>query len=420
MLRIATHSKKAIIAWCFYDWAAASFSTVITTFIFATYFTQKIATDVISGTTQWGNAIALAGLIVAILSPFFGTVADYQGRRKPWLAICTLMAICAAALLWYAKPSPAYVHWTLIFIVIGTIGHEVGTVFYNAMIRDLVNKDYLGRLSGMAWGLGYVGGIICLSISLYVFIEPQWPSLNKTAAENIRICGPWVALWYFIFSIPLFIFTPDRKKHINFTLALRNGYHIFIQALKKLPQYQQILKFLLARMLYIDGLNTIFAFGGIYAAGTFGMSTIEIIKFGITMNISAGIGAVTLAWMDDYVGSKKTILFALFSMIIFGTSIVLVHNKTFFWLLALMLCLFVGPVQAASRSLLARIAPEEVVTEMFGLYNFSGRITAFIGPWLFGLATSIFGSQRFGVAITLIFLLLGAILLAATKINDVQ
>lgn len=292
-------STRAAVAWCLYDWANSAFPTVITTFIFATYFTQGIAKNPILGTSQWGNATALAGLIIAVLSPILGAVADHTGRRKPWLAFFTFLTVISAALLWFAKPSQVFINWALTWVVLGTIGFEISTVFYNAMMRGLVTDQYLGRLSGWAWGIGYLGGLVCLIVALlFIEVNIPWLSLNTKVAEQVRICGPLVACWFALFSLPLFILTPDRiASETTIKNAVQKGCAILFNTIRHLGDYKQIARFLLAHMIYIDGLNTLFAFGGIYAAGTFGLSTTEIIKFGIGMNVMAGIGAVGFAWL---------------------------------------------------------------------------------------------------------------------------
>ncbi len=410
-------TKKAILAWSLYDWANSAFPTVIITFVFAAYFTQSIASNKIIGTAEWGNMIAISGIVIAILSPIFGAIADHEGRRKPWIAIFSLLTIVSAALLWFAMPGQRYVHWTLAWVMFGIIGLEIGAVFYNSMLKDLVSADYVGRVSGWAWGFGYVGGLACLVIALFAFVQSGgWLGLDTKTAEQIRICGPFVAVWFFIFAIPLFIFTPDKPSNkIGLKNSITRGCSTLWRTLRHLPKYKNILKFLLAHMLYIDGLNTLFAFGGIYAAGTFGMSFDQVIQFGIGLNITAGIGAISFAWLDDWIGAKPTILLSLGGLIICATILLFIHGLLLFWLFALTLGLFVGPVQAASRSLMVRLVPEELTAEMFGLYAFSGKATAFLGPLLLGMVTLHFHSQRAGMATVAILMLIGGSLLLLVR-----
>lgn len=414
-------NKRSIIAWCLYDWACASFSIIVTTFIFATYFTTKVAVNEIQGTYQWANATALAGIIIAFASPLFGAIADYGGYHKLWLFVFTCIAIISSALLWFAYPSPSSVYWTLTCFVLGTIGLEIAIVFYNAFLPTLVSTDYMGRVSGWGWGSGYFGGIVALSLALIFFVKKNSLGLDTQTAQQIRICGPYVALWYGLFSLPLFLFVPSLRTQVRpLPDAIRLGLKELITTIKKLPQERNILIYLISHMIYTDGLNTLFIFGGIYAAGTFGLSFEEVLLFGITMNITAGIGAVVLSWMDDFFGSKETVILSLFCLVAIGFPLLFLHNKFYFWAVALALSLFVGPVQSASRTLMVRILlNKEMSTEMFGLYALSGRITAFIGPWLLGLGTYYFNSQRVGMGTVLVFFAIGALLLLPVKVKAV-
>ncbi len=414
-----TISKRAILSWFLFDWAIGPYSILIVTFIFSTYFTEKVAINNIIGATQWGKAAGLGGLCVAIFSPIFGAIADHQGPRKPWLLVLTPLLIIASASLWFIKPNPHYAYCALIIIIIGTIAHETSVIFYNAMLKELSPPGFLGRLSGWGWGFGYLGGVLALIIALYFFIfnGETWFNLNTATSEQIRICGPLVAVWALLFSWPLFVFTPDLpSKHLSFIEAVRSGLKSLGQTLRLLrSKYRRILLFLISRMLYIDGMTTIFAFGGIYAAGMLNMSMSEIIEFGISMNIAAGLGAAIFGWLDDAYGPKLTILVSLVLMTFFGINLLLVYSKLLFWILGMCFSLGVGPAQAASRSFLIRIAPSNLITELFGLYNFSGKATTFLGPWILALVTEHFSSQRLGMSTAFIFMITGGILLYFVK-----
>ncbi len=409
-----------MLAWCLYDWAAASFSIIVVTFIFATYFTTKVAQDQILGTYQWANATSLAGIIIAIASPLVGAIADHGGHHKRWLFFFTIVCVVATSLLWFAYPDINYVYSTLTCVVVGAIGFEVALVFYNSFLPGLAPRDYVGRISGWGWGFGYLGGIFSLSIALFVFVKNSSTWLNADTAEQIRICGPFAAVWYLLFAIPMFFWVPEISTVSPKPMgaAVRAGCKELYSTLKKLPKERNILLYLLAHMIYTDGLNTLFAFGGIYAAGTYGLSFEQVLMFGITMNITAGIGAMSLGWVDDYLGSKLTVIVSLVCLSIFGIPLLVLHDKYVFWAVALVLCLFVGPVQSASRSLMVRlIAEKNMSAEMFGLYALSGKITAFIGPWLLGMITITFASQRFGMATVLVFFMIGALMMIPVKVT---
>jgi UMF1 family MFS transporter len=317
-------------------------------------------------------------------------------------------------MLWWAEPDPAFVLFTLIVIGISNLAVEMAGVFYNAMLPDIAARDRLGRLSGWAWGLGYAGGLACLLVALIAFVQTETPlfGLDPDRGEHVRATGPLVALWLLVFALPLFLLTPDRPAtRISSAAAVRQGLAQLKDTFVHLRRYRAIARFLIARMIYIDGLNTLFAFGGIFAAGTFGMSLAEVIQFGIMLNVTAGLGAVAFGWLDDRIGAKRTILMALAGLIVCGAAAVFAQSKTGFWIAACLLGIFIGPTQASSRSLMARLAPPEARTEMFGLYALSGKVTSFLGPFVLGTVTYYTSSQRLGMATILIFLAVGGALL---------
>ncbi len=412
-------SLPALIAWCLYDWAGGAFAIIVMTFIFSTYFTTKVAVNEITGTYQWANATSIAGIIIALCSPLCGAIADHGGHHKRWMFVFTWISIISSALLWFAYPNPHFVFYTLTCFVMGTVGLEIALVFYNAFLSYLAPKNYVGRISGWGWGCGYLGGIVALSIALFVFVRGKIPGLDPSTAAQIRLCGPFVAVWYAIFSLPFFFLVPaiTTKAH-PMKMAIKRGWHDLVKTLKRMPQERNIFLYLFAHMIYADGLNTLFAFGGIYAAGTYGLSFQEVLLFGITMNVTAGIGAILFAWIDDYLGPRLTIFVSLFFLTILGIPILFLHDKYIFWTFALFLAIFVGPVQSASRSLMVKlIAHKESATEIFGLYALSGKITAFIGPWLLGFMTMTFGSQRAGMGTVLVFFVVGGILLIPVRVD---
>ena len=418
-------SRIGLFGWCLYDWANSAFPAVITTFVFAAYFTKAIATDEITGTSQWGYAISLSALAVAILGPFFGAIADHGGRRKPWIGAFTVLFVAASAALWLARPDAGFVMLALVLVGIGNFAFEMGMVFYNAMLPGLAPKGRMGRLSGLGWGLGYAGGLVCLALALVALVEAEVPvfGLDKDEAEHLRATGPLVAVWIAVFAVPFFLWTPDRKGPLSpgggsALEAVRLGIRTLIETLRRVREYDSIWRYLLARMIYTDGLNTLFAFGGIYAVGTFGMDFSELIVFGIAMNVTAGLGAVVFAWIDDWVGPKRVIQISVTMLGILGAALVVVESKAMFWAFALPLGVFVGPAQAASRSLMGHLAPAELRTEMFGLYAFSGKATAFMGPALLAWMTTAFESQRAGMATILVFFVVGLALL--TPVPDIR
>jgi MFS transporter, UMF1 family len=411
-------SRSALWSWAMFDFGNSGFTTVVSTFVFSAYFIQAIAPDPTTGTALWGTATGIAGILIAITSPVAGAVADHTGRRKPWLAFFTLLCVVATAALWFAEPGVSSIPLALTVVIFGTVGFEVGLVFYNSMLPGLTTPNRIGRVSGLAWGLGYAGGLICLVIALTGFIQadPAPFGLDKGNAEHVRATMLVTALWIALFTWPLFAFTPDTPPTgVPIGAAIQRGLTTLIATLRNARQNANNFRFLIARMIYIDGVNTMFAFGGVYAAGTFGMTLEEIIIFGIALNITAGLGAAIFGWVDDRLGSKQTLTISLIALTVTSIAVLIAQTVPQFWVAALTMSTFFGPVQAASRTFMARLAPPELRGEMFGLFSVSGKVTSFVGPFAVGAVTALSGSQRIGMATLLFFLVAGLMLLQTVK-----
>jgi UMF1 family MFS transporter len=409
-------SRRSQVSWALYDWANSAFATLIVTFVFPAYFAQGVVGDQVRGQSLWGFALGLSGLVVAATSPVLGAVADVGGRRKPWVGGFTILCVVATAALWFVRPDAAHVPLAVALVVLANWGFEAAGVFYNAMLPDIAGEGRVGRLSGWAWGLGYAGGLAALVVALVALVMPAepWFGIPTEAAANVRASGPFVALWLGLFSLPLFLWTPDASRRISEAGQVRAALSSLWVTLKTVARMGPVGRFLVAHMLYADGLATLFAMGGVYVAGVYGFALQEVMLFGILLNVTAGIGATGFAWVDDRMGSRPTILMALAGLLVAGTLILVVEDATWVWIIGAALGAFVGPAQAASRSYLARIAPAEARTELFGLYALSGKATAFLGPWLVGLVTAASGSQRAGMAVILVFFLAGAVVLKAS------
>ncbi|PWC27733.1 MFS transporter [Teichococcus aestuarii] len=413
-----TRFSRQAWAWALYDWANSAFPTVVSTFVIAAYFTQGIAPDPATGQAQWGWMQTGAGIAIALLSPLLGAVADAGGRRRMMLLACTLLTAIATGLVWFATPSPGSALWTLACVGIATVGFELGTVFYNSMLPQVAPPERVGRLSGLAWGLGYAGGLACLVVALLLLVRPD-PSplgLDRGAAEHVRATALLVAVWMLGFGWPVLVLLPDPPPpRPAWGTAIRQGVGEIGALLRGLPRNPVLARFLLARLFYTDGLNTLFAFGAIYAAGTFGMGFDEILLFGIALNVTAGLGAAGFGLLEDRLGARRTILVALAALLGLGLGVVLAEDKSMFWALALALGLFIGPAQSASRSYMARLAPPDEVAAHFGLFALSGRITGFMGPAVLALVTAATQSQRAGMATVLGFLALGGAILLTVR-----
>ncbi len=395
-----------------YDFANSSFANNVTTFIYAAFFTKVIAENEIIGTALWSRGVGIIMLVVALLSPPLGALSDQGGYRKRFLIFFTFLAVIFTSLLYF--PQQGQATYALTLYIIACICFEMGIVFYNAFLPDIAPPERIGRISGQAWGVGYLGGLLSMAVLMVGFVsaETPWFGLSKETHEHIRATNIGVAIWFAIFSLPALFYLPaPPARQTGDKLSLAASYRRILQTFRELQRYREIFKLLLARLVYNDGLITVFAFGGIYAAGTFGFTFEEVLFFGIIVNIAAGTGAWCFGYLDDRLGGKLTIQITLVGFVIAAIVAVVPQEKIWFWIAGILVGLFAGPNQSASRSLMGRFVPKNKETEFYGFYAFSGKATAFLGPLLMGVITQASGSQRYGMATVGLFFLVGGLLL---------
>ena len=411
---------RVIWSWALYDWANSAFTTLVVTFVYSTYFVTSMvrdpqtgAPDIVGGTAAWSRAVAVSALLTALLSPVLGAAADRAGLHKRLLLIATLGCVTATAALTFVSPTTANAALiALVVFVVADVCFETGYVFYNAFLPQIASPERIGRVSGFGWGLGYAGGLVCLAIALVGFAPPIAAFGLPTAdGFNYRATNLLVAVWFLMFAVPLFVFVPERRFG-RVRLNVRGAIRELAATIREVRRYREVVAFLAARLIYNDGLVTIFAFGGIYAAGTFGMSQTEVLLFGVVINVAAGIGALVFGYVDDRIGGKRTVMITLLALGAGAALAAAAQQRLWLWVAAVVIGVFSGPNQAASRSLMARFVPESRRSEFFGFFAFSGKATAFLGPALFGAMTGIFQSQRAGVAAILLFFAIGAAVLA--------
>lgn len=440
----------ALVGWVLFDWATQPFYTLVVTFLFAPYFVNGFMSDADWGQALWAYATGIAELIAGIVAPALGAIADTGFARKPWIAGFSILLVGGLGGLWLAEPGHTELApLVLVSFGIAAIGAELATVFTNAMMPSLVSVAGLGRLSGIGWATGYVGGLISLALIAGLLVAdphsgktllglaPIIP-LDSAAREGDRLVGPFCAIWYLIFVLPLFLFTPDRPARLRGKTAAREikaGVRELARAVQNLVHHhRRVALFLLARMIYADGLGAVFAFGGIYAASVFGWGATELGLFGIILTLTGTIGAASGGFLDDRFGSRRVISVALGLFILASIGVLSVDKTHILYALsaapklpgsapfssvgervylgfAMLIGLAAGPIQSASRTLLARLSPREKITEFFGFYSFSGKITAFAAPLAIGVVTAGSGSQRIGIAMSLAFLAGGLVLL---------
>ncbi|WP_416896211.1 MAG: MFS transporter [Minwuia sp.] len=435
---------KGRFGWAMYDWAAQPFFTIIFTFIFGPYFVGHVVADEVRGQALWGDTQTIAGLIMAFMAPVLGSLADATGPRKPWVLGFTLLCIAACFGLWFAVPNADGGTLALVIacVVLGVIGAEFSIVFNNAMLPDLAKNGQVGRLSGFGWAMGYVGGLIALIIMLIVTGQMPGvpgPSFPEGSFIAERLAGPFSGIWFLIFIIPFMIWTPDTPKLVNDRVqAIRDGLKDLRHTIATLPQRPNIFRFLIARMIYYDGLNAIFAFGGIYVAAQFGWGLTELGLFGIVALIAGIPGSLVGGWLDDRIGSKATLFLSVGGLTLVVIGLISVGDGMVFFavpmdfptpddglfastaeqvvmLMTAVLGIVAGPAQAASRSMVTRLAPPDRLGQYFGLFSLSGKVTAFLAPFAIARVTEASESSRIGISVIIIFLIVGLAILSTVR-----
>ena len=396
-------NSKEIISWSFYDFANQPYTTLIITFIYSAFFVNYIAPNETEGTFLWANAISITAICVGILSPILGAFADSGGYRKFFLIFFTILCSIFTALLYI--PDSGDVFLALVLVILSNIAYELGTVFSNSYLIDLSNNKNVGRISGTAWGFGFVGGLIALFCALTFF--------DVNIPNDIKLINIFVAIWFLFFSLPAFFFLKDRKKEKLLMSNLILSFKSLKITFKEIYKYKKILNFLIARLFYNDGLITIFALGGIYAVGSLDFSMREVLILGVVLNIFAAIGSFTFGYIEDRIGVKNVINISLLTLI-FATLLAFIapwtnFPKEIFWLAGVLLGTMIGPNQSCSRSFMSQIIPIEKKNEFFGFFALTGKATSFLGPLLFGIITTLH-SQQFALLSVVVFFILGYII----------
>ena len=423
--------SRTIFSWSIYDFANQPFTTIIVTFIYSTFFASTIFLgSEEAGVSAWGKAITVSSIIVAILSPIMGAIADRGGYRKLFLIFWTWVCIIFSFLLYY--PLPGDVFKALLFFCIANIGFEMGGVFLNAYLPEIAPKSKIGRISGYGWSLGYVGGLIALAVCYIMLIIPDSPInfitgdlLNKSTFEHIRVINIFIAVWFAIFSIPTFLYVTSDNSQYNSKNIILDSFITIKQTFKDLRQYKQLVRFLLARIVYNDAIITVIAFGGPYAYIQFGFdmdTNGKLMIFGIILNVFAGLGAFLFGFLDDYIGGKKTVQITNFgfivALLIAFIAPALKNGEMYFWISGILVGTFMGPNQAASRSLMGRMIPKNKENEFYGFFAFSGKATAFLGPLFFTLVIDLTGDMRWSMLMLAIMFSVGMYILQGVESED--
>ena len=436
-------SRLARYSWTMFDFANQPFYTLIMTFVFSVYFTDVFIVGA-DGAQKLTLTQTISGLAIAVLSPVLGSITDIKGNRKLLMGITSALFVLGMALLWYSPPGAPDGIWLVMFgLILASAMVGFSEVFNNSVLSTIETPENSGWLSGMGYGVGYIAGLIALILFLIIFVWPGGETeslygLNTSEYEHIRIVGPLSAIWYAVFIIPLFLFTPDLKKN-NVTVinSIKIGLTNFIKTFKEARKYKNIFIFLITRMFYQDALNALFVVGGVYASLVVGMSLTQVLILGIILNVLSGPSSIYGGYLNDLIGSKNVINLSLWGLFLSGVLGISIDKDTIFFFftvneysssveeftfgifnsvsqvtyicVVIGISIFYGPAQTASRALMIKLAPQEKMTEFFGLYAFAGKSTAWLVPGIMSLILAFTDSLQYAMISIMFFNLIGII-----------
>lgn len=402
--------NRDVAGWSLYDFGSSAFNTLIVTFIFSLYFQGTIAGGD-TGTVMWGHALNVSAVLVALMMPVLGAVADYSGRKKVFLVLFAMQAIIFTGLLFFMGPGDAWP--AAVIFVVANVGFESSNVFYNAFLPEISNAKTIGRISGIGYFLGYIGGLICLALGLGMY--RYW--VTPAGDLNVRSTLLLVMAWYLVFSLPMFFGVKERatRRPPPEGGYVREGFRRLGNTVQHLRELREALKLIIARMIYNDGLVTVIGFAAIYTEAVLGMDYDQILVMAIALNVAAGIGAFAFGFIDDRIGGKKTLVITLLGLTVAGAIGVSTTSIAGFWVAATLIGIMMGPNQSASRSLLAKLVPEHKHAEAFGLFAFSGKMSSLLGPLAFATVIDLTGNYRLAMGSIIAFFVVGLLVLLTIR-----
>ncbi len=456
--------RKRVWGWYFFDWASQPFHTLLVTFVFGPYF-AAVATQHFMGTglpeqaadaraqSLWSMGLTVSGLVVGLGGPVLGALADAAGRRMPWIIVFSALCVLGAGSLWWMMPDGSNLEFGIIAFGIGFIGAEFALIFTNAQLPSLGPTKEIGKISGSGFAFGYLGGLISLVIMLTLFVEQAAGTtiiglapafgLDPEAREGTRFVGPFVAIWLAVFMIPYLLWVREERALQKRAPAIE-AIKQLLGTLRKLPRRPSLASFLCGSMLYRDGLNGLYAFGGTYAVLVLNWEITRVGIFGIIGVISAAAMAWAGGGIDRRCGPKPVIVICVFALVVVTFTIMSLRPDSILGLpvaaycgsaalesgsgtfcrdlphIIFMTCGaliggFGGVLQSASRTLMVRHADPDRATEAFGLYGLAGRATSFLAPLLIGIVTAVSGSVALGATPMIALFFSGALLLRWTN-----
>ena len=416
--------RPPVVPFALWDGGMSAFSSVILTFVFATYVASGVASEgavgeeAITAAQAHGSQVlttwqSIGAVAVALLAPLLGNLADSGGARNALLRITTLATVATVARMPLVRLDSDYLTLGAVLIALAVVFSELAGVFVNSVLPEISTPENRGRISGTAWAVGYWGSIVCLGLVLVLFVMPGTGMLGITGEDgwNYRAIPLFVALWILLGTLPLMLRAP---RHPATAPGERwspwQGYASIIRrVLRAVKEEPVMLQYLVASAIYRDGLGAVFSIAGVLAANAYGFGAVEIIVFGIAANLVAGVGVFLGGRVDDRVGPRPVIIAGCAGIIVLGLVVLAFEPTIVFWVAGLAICLFVGPVQSASRNLLTRLSLPGRETENFGLYATTGRALGFLGTAAFAATVALSGETRTGILGIVIVMALGLV-----------
>lgn len=411
----ARGGRRTVVSWCLWDFGSNAFNTVMLSFVFSVYVTKAVAADDTRGQQVFANWQTVAGIVVAVAAPLVGAWGDRVRNRKGVLAVLTLLVVACVAACWFVRPEDQYLFLGAGLIAGAQVAQGMAEIFYNAMLTQISTPATIGRISGLAWGLGYFGGVICLVVAAIGFVQNAF-GLPTADSINIRAIALFCAAWLLVMSLPvMFLGPPSLPRERSARFNPLRAYADIVRILRGRPRMAH---FLLASAIYRDGLTAVFTFAGVIAAISYGFSSTEVLYFGLAANVAAALGTWILGSLDDRLGPRPVIIGTLLTMVVAGVIILVWPAKPVFWVGGMVISSMVGAVQSASRTLLARLLEPGEENEIFGLYATVGRAVSFLAPALVALFTKFLG-VRLGLLGIIVTLALGLLVFLPLRIPGV-
>jgi UMF1 family MFS transporter len=419
--------RSRILAWALWDCGSTGLNAIVVTFVFSVYLTSTVGEGLPGDTspTSWlGRALAGAGLVVALFAPVTGIWVDAPGRRRRVLAALTVVAVLLTASMSLIRNDYHYLWLGLLLLACTAASVDLATVPYNAMLRQLATPQTSGRVSGFGWAMGYCGSVMLLLIVYFGFISGDGDTrgllgLPVEDGQNVRAAMLLAAVWFAVFALPVLLGAPTPSAHAKAAerVGFIGAYHkLWSEVRGEWRRDRNVVKYLLASAVFRDGLAGVFTFGAILGVNVYGISSADVLLFGVSASVVAAVGAVLGGLLDDRLGSKAVILGSLIAMLAVGLTLMTLSGALAFWICGLLLCLFIGPAQSSARTLMLRMSADGKEGVAFGLYTTTGRAVSFLAPSLFATFIALFGAVRAGMAGLLVVLAAGLLAMLAVRI----